>query len=128
MRWKRKLVGYAMNRNSCLVFGMLILLAAGCEKSPYRSVSGTVTFQGKLVSRGEVQFMPDSTKGNRGTGLGLSVSQKILKEHGGDILVESTPGEGSTFSLELPVILPTEQNELETPQTIVSSSEDLSDA
>jgi hypothetical protein len=45
---------------------MLILLAAGCEKSPYRSVSGTVTFQGKLVSRGEVQFMPDSTKGNRG--------------------------------------------------------------
>ncbi len=44
-----------------------------------------------------------SKKGGRGTGLGLSVSQKILQEHGGVIRVESTPGEGSKFILELPV-------------------------
>jgi signal transduction histidine kinase len=43
-----------------------------------------------------------STKGSRGTGLGLPVSQKILKEHGGQILVESTPGVGSRFTLEFP--------------------------
>jgi signal transduction histidine kinase len=47
-----------------------------------------------------------SQKGNRGTGLGLPVSQKILKEHGGRIRVESTPGEGSKFILELPAALP----------------------
>ncbi len=45
-----------------------------------------------------------STKGSRGTGLGLAVSQKILKEHGGDINVTSSPGSGSTFRLEFPLI------------------------
>lgn len=44
-----------------------------------------------------------STKGARGTGLGLAVSRKILREHGGDILVHSQPGKGSKFTLRLPV-------------------------
>ncbi|OHB86611.1 MAG: histidine kinase [Planctomycetes bacterium RBG_16_64_12] len=47
-----------------------------------------------------------SFKSGRGTGLGLPVSQKILTEHGGRILVESTPGEGSRFTLELPAVMP----------------------
>jgi len=51
-----------------------------------------------------------SGKGNRGTGLGLSVSDKIMKEHGGRILVTSTPGEGTCFTLELPAVLPQAQS------------------
>lgn len=48
-------------------------------------------------------FVPfASNKGSRGTGLGLPVSQKILKEHGGQIRVESTPDVGSRFTLEFP--------------------------
>lgn len=43
-----------------------------------------------------------STKGARGTGLGLTVSQKILREHGGDISVESSPQSGSCFTLSFP--------------------------
>jgi signal transduction histidine kinase len=43
-----------------------------------------------------------STKGSRGTGLGLPVSQKIIREHGGKISVTSHPGAGSTFVIELP--------------------------
>lgn len=38
----------------------------------------------------------------KGTGLGLSVSVSILKKHGGDIQVESQPGQGTTFRVCLP--------------------------
>ncbi|HSI35334.1 MAG TPA: ATP-binding protein, partial [Tepidisphaeraceae bacterium] len=44
-----------------------------------------------------------STKGNRGTGLGLAVARKIVEEHEGTIAVQSKPGEGTTFTIRLPV-------------------------
>jgi len=44
-----------------------------------------------------------STKGARGTGLGLPVSRKVFREHGGDILLESQVGKGSKFILRLPL-------------------------
>lgn len=47
-----------------------------------------------------------STKGSKGTGLGLAVSRKILREHGGDILVQSQLDKGSRFILRLPVNSP----------------------
>jgi signal transduction histidine kinase len=43
-----------------------------------------------------------STKGARGTGLGLAVSRKILVEHGGDIRATSSEGAGSEFVMEFP--------------------------
>jgi signal transduction histidine kinase/pSer/pThr/pTyr-binding forkhead associated (FHA) protein len=51
-----------------------------------------------------------STKGARGTGLGLAVSRKILREHGGDILVQSQVGVGSKFVLMLPIKSPLSQD------------------
>ena len=40
----------------------------------------------------------------KGTGLGLSVSYGIVKEHGGNILVESDEGKGTKFIIELPIV------------------------
>jgi signal transduction histidine kinase len=55
----------------------------------------------------ETLFSPFvSHKKGRGTGLGLAVSQKILSEHGGRILVDSSPGRGSRFTLDLPAVEP----------------------
>jgi signal transduction histidine kinase len=47
-----------------------------------------------------------STKGAKGTGLGLAVSRKIFREHGGDIIVQSQSGRGSRFILRLPIKSP----------------------
>jgi PAS domain S-box-containing protein len=44
-----------------------------------------------------------STKGSRGTGLGLLLAQKIVKEHGGEISMQSTSGKGSIFQVILPL-------------------------
>jgi PAS domain S-box-containing protein len=42
----------------------------------------------------------------KGTGLGLSISHGIISEHEGRIWVDSQPGQGATFTIELPVVAP----------------------
>jgi len=44
-----------------------------------------------------------SSKGDKGSGIGLVVTRKIIEQHGGRILVESTEGKGTTFTVQLPL-------------------------
>jgi signal transduction histidine kinase len=48
-------------------------------------------------------FDPFVTTKKDGTGLGLSISYGIVREHGGTLTVDSAPGRGATFTIELPI-------------------------
>lgn len=70
----------------------------------------TINVEIKDTGKGiPAEFLPHvfdpffSTKGVAGTGLGLSVSYGIIRNHKGNIKVESTLGTGTTFTIELPI-------------------------
>jgi two-component system sensor histidine kinase HydH len=97
---------------------LLNLLCNAMEAMPQ---GGTVTLRGTRLDtlvRLEVQdtgrgmpaeaipwlFMPFHTTKPEGTGLGLYVVQQIVAAHGGEILVTSASGEGTTFTILLPLV------------------------
>jgi two-component system, cell cycle sensor histidine kinase and response regulator CckA len=84
--------------------GKLIIETKNATSAGHKKVVISVTDTGigmdaQVVSR---VFEPFFTTKEHGTGLGLATSYGIIKENGGDLRVESTPGKGSTFYIELP--------------------------
>lgn len=68
-----------------------------------------VSDNGEGIPEGQIEgmFLPfKSSKGNAGTGLGLAVAQKIVREHRGELTVSSQVGVGTTFTISLPINSP----------------------
>jgi PAS domain S-box-containing protein len=80
------------------------------DLSPGRWAALRVADNGPGISRKDLphlfeRFYRVKTQGNiRGTGLGLSIARELIELHDGQIAVASTPGEGSTFAVYLPLL------------------------
>lgn len=64
----------------------------------------TVADQGKGIPAEDIEkiFQPYFTTKEAGIGLGLAITERIVREHGGNIAVESEPGRGTLFTVTLP--------------------------
>lgn len=86
---------------------IMISTAAGISSTGYRYVEVSVTDTGTGISPENMENLFDpfftTKEAGKGTGLGLAVSKNIIDRHGGSIRVNSTPGEGSTFTMRLPL-------------------------
>jgi signal transduction histidine kinase len=65
----------------------------------------TDTGAGLTPEECERLFTPYYTSKQHGTGLGLAIVQSVISDHGGTISVQSQPGQGATFLIELPLNL-----------------------
>lgn len=75
---------------------------------PREQVWVEIEDNGRGIEEGELSRLFklfESSKGLKGTGLGLAVSQKILQEHGGTITARTRAGVGTCFRLEWPFII-----------------------
>jgi two-component system sensor kinase FixL len=75
-------------------------------KGPNVEISLADTGQGMPPEVAASIFQPYYTTKEKGTGLGLAICQSIIQEHGGAILVDSSPGRGSTFTIQVPLEAP----------------------
>ena len=99
---------------------MLINLLRNSYEALNNSENGEIIIKAKLESKGMVSicvsdngpgiahdqleeiFIPFFTTKEKGTGIGLSLSKQIIRQHGGDINVHSEIGQGTEFIILLP--------------------------
>jgi signal transduction histidine kinase/ActR/RegA family two-component response regulator len=76
---------------------------SGEQVSIYVRDAGSGMKPAVLARAGQPFF---TTKGSRGSGLGLAVSQGIVQRHGGDLVIESIEGQGTSVTMKLPSASP----------------------
>jgi len=100
---REALTNIVFNAIDAMPSGGRLTLATGCEDD---RVVCSITDTGVGMAEEVRQRIFDpyfTTKGERGTGLGLSVVYGIVTRHGGDLDVRSEPGRGATFVIRFPL-------------------------
>lgn len=99
---------------------ILNLMENGCKYSKEKTVAITASISSKnlslqfqdhgigipqddLANIFEPFYRSANAMGYRGHGLGLSIVQRVVRVHGGQVMVESAPGNGTTFTVALPI-------------------------
>jgi PAS domain S-box-containing protein len=83
--------------------GYLTVATRFFSASGIAEVSFTDTGVGISPEKMEKIWTPFFTTKTKGTGLGLAIARKIVETHSGRLNVRTTPGQGSTFTIHLPV-------------------------
>jgi two-component system phosphate regulon sensor histidine kinase PhoR len=109
-RLKQVLLNLLDNALKYTPAGGSITLTAQIEREPTCSVRVSVQDSGEGIPADDLPYIFDKLYRVRrvrgrpveGSGLGLTIAQQIVQAHGGDLHVESQPGQGSTFTFTLP--------------------------
>lgn len=99
---KQVFLNLILNAAEAMTAGGVLTIAA-CIEGGYVHVEFADTGPGLSPAIQERLFEPFFTTKADGSGLGLAVSHEIVVHHGGALTVQSTPGEGATFTVRLPV-------------------------
>ena len=103
-RMKRALLNLVANSVEATPEGGKVTVSVATVDSARYCVTIADTGKGIPEDMMDTIFEPFvSTKGSKGTGLGLPVMKKIVEEHGGRVELDSKVGEGTTFKITLPM-------------------------
>jgi signal transduction histidine kinase len=96
---------FITNAAQAMPAGGTIVLAAAFDQEMPNWINLTFKDQGVGIAEADLDkiFQPYFTTKDVGIGLGLAITERIVKEHGGEILVASRPGVGTTFTIRLPM-------------------------
>jgi len=99
------IANFITNAAQAMPGGGEILLGAALDHDRSGWLILTFRDQGNGIAAEDLDkiFQPYFTTKEVGIGLGLAITERIVKEHGGEIEVESSYGEGTTFTVRLPI-------------------------
>jgi signal transduction histidine kinase len=103
-RIKQVLINLIINAVHSMPDGGKVDISIKGVRAPKRGVEISVSDEGAGISEEDLSrvFDPFYTTKSDGTGLGLAVSMKIVKDHGGDLSIDSTINCGTTCKIFLP--------------------------